>query len=165
MNPAADKWSRVSGLRLKRAPVLLSAELVHDLWKVFTKHWAMIIKGQGVCVWRGGRTMKGRAIVNKDCGCVRGGRGGPVTPDLHPPGPFRAAQWLTPVSFQRWHYYYLHQSAGETERGQRCCEAKRTSLMPTTPISLSVSPPLLLSLQVPSSSSSRRFPVCQLRHL
>lgn len=61
VNPAADKWSRVSGLRLKRAPVLLSAELVHDLWKVFTKHWAMIIKGQGVCVcgegaapWKGG---------------------------------------------------------------------------------------------------------------
>lgn len=134
--------------------------------KSFHKTLSYDNKGAGgVCVWRGGRTMKGRAIVNKDCGCVRGGRGGPVTPDLHPPGPFRAAQWLTPVSFQRWHYYYLHQSAGETERGQRCCEAKRTSLMPTTPISLSVSPPLFLSLQVPSSSSSRRFPVCQLRHL
>lgn len=93
----------------------------------------MIIKGC-VCVWGGG-AWKGVTAWIKTVG-VRGRWGGPVTPDLHPPGPFRAAQWLTPVSFQCWHYYYLHQSVGETERGQRCCEAERTSLMPTTPLSL-----------------------------
>lgn len=38
-----------------------------------------------------------------------------MTPDLFPTGPFRAAQWLTPVSFQYWFYYYLHQSVGERQ--------------------------------------------------
>lgn len=33
------------------------------------------------------------------------------------PAPFTAAQWLTPVSFQSWHYYCLHHSLGE--RGAR----------------------------------------------
>lgn len=124
-------YPQMTGWRLKRAPILSSAELVHDLRRVFTKHWAMIIKGRV-----GGRgPWKEAPAWIKTVG-VSGGWGGPVTSDLHPPGPFRAAQWLTPVSFQCWHYYYLHQSVGETERGQRCCEAGRTILMPTTPPSL-----------------------------
>lgn len=61
---------------------------------------------------------KGASVWIKTVG-VRGGWGGPVTPDLLPPGPFRAAQWLTPVSFQSWHYYYLHQSVGETQKDRK----------------------------------------------
>lgn len=112
-----DHCSCVSRLTLKRMLVFLNTELVHDLWKVFTKHCAMIIKGErrgrrGECPW------KGASLWIKTVG-VRGGWGGPVTPDLLPPGPFRAAQWLTPVSFQHWHYYYLHQSVGERGRDKK----------------------------------------------
>lgn len=117
-------------------------------WPLKSFHKTLSYDNKGmrgcVCVCGGG-PWKGAPAWIKTVG-VRGGWGGPVTPDLHPPGPFRAAQWLTPVSFQCWHYYYLHQSVGETERGQRCCEATRSSLMPTTPISPSFSLCLSLAL-------------------
>lgn len=55
-------------IEAEKSTILLSAEFVHDLWKVFTKHWAIIIKGRGG--W-GGCAMKGSASVNKNCGCER----------------------------------------------------------------------------------------------
>lgn len=75
LKPAIDHCCRVSGLKPKRMLIFLNAELVHDLWKVFTKHRAMIIKGQsererqrlGV----GWKPMKGSVSVNKNCGCER----------------------------------------------------------------------------------------------
>lgn len=120
LNPAIDHCNRVSRLLLKRMLIFLSAELVHDLWKVFTKHWAMIIKGVSELERLGGveNLWKGASVWIKTVG-VRGGWGGPVTHDLLPPGPFRAAQWLTPVSFQYWHYYYLHQSVGERGKDRK----------------------------------------------
>lgn len=60
-----------------------------------------------------------------------------MTPDLFPTGPFRAAQWLTPVSFQYWFYYYLHQSVGE-----RQIEA-RGAVKPSATASFQQHPPLL----------------------
>lgn len=112
----------MSGLKPKRMLIFLNAQLVHDLWKVFTKHCAMIIKGQSEQRDRGWgwdeNLWKGASVWIKTVG-VRGGWGGPVTPDLLPPGPFRVAQWLTPVSFQSWHYYYLHQSVGETQKDRK----------------------------------------------
>lgn len=101
----------------KRMLIFLNTELVHDLQKVFTKHCSMITKGESEQERQRGRgrgdenLWKGASVWIKTVG-VRGGWGGPVTPDLLPPGPLRVAQWLTPVSFQYWHYYYLHQSVG-----------------------------------------------------
>lgn len=96
---------------------------VHDLWKVFTKHGAIITKGESERDRRRRRTgdrgrlldenlWKGVSGWIKSVGGVKGGRDGPVTPDLLPPRPFRAAQWLTPVSFHGCFYYYLHQERG-----------------------------------------------------
>lgn len=56
--------------------------------------------------------------------------------DLLPPGPFRAAQWSTPVSFQYRRYYYLHRSVGERGRGGERPEvsAKQSKPAPCHPL-------------------------------
>lgn len=95
---------------------------------------------------------KGASVWIQSVGDVKSGRGGPVTPDLLPPGPLSASTMVDTCVLSL--LLLLLFTSGEkreweTKWGQGCCEAGSTSLMPTT-LPLPHFYPSVFQRQVPS---------------